>query len=251
MFNPHLGTESGIESSGTFSRHQFGTFIRPHALAFSTAKSQVTQEMTYPSSPPDGGTSKKDAATTLRILKARGLRVVTAESCTAGMIAAALAEAPDAGEVLEGAFVAYSKRQKTMALGVDADLLEKKGAVSEEVVRQLALGALAHSHADIALSVSGVLGPERDEDGNPVGLVCFCMTHRDGHMRVLRKTWDAEERDALSRRAVQEALRLLASFVESLPALARAPKDEDSDGDPLSAPAPFTGHVAPWRPSLN
>jgi nicotinamide-nucleotide amidase len=205
--------------------------------------------MAYSSPAAEQGTLQTDADTTLHILKARGLTAVIAESCTAGSVASVLAERPDAGAVLEGGFVVYSKRQKTMALGVDPDLLQKEGAVSEEVVRQMASGALAHSHADIALSISGVLGPVRDEDDNPVGLVCFCAIHRDGHMRVLRKMWEMVDRDALCRLAVQEALRLLVAFAESLPAEIRATSDADGIEDPMTARAPFTGHVAPWRPS--
>src|SRR3954471_9550008 len=92
-------------------------------------------------------------------LNDRNLSVVTAESCTAGLLAALLSKAEGAGNVLRGGFVCYAKEQKTIALGVPAELLNKKTAVAGEVATAMALGALERSNADIALAVTGVLGP--------------------------------------------------------------------------------------------
>lgn len=97
--------------------------------------------------------------------KRAGLRVVTAESCTGGLIALVLSEAPGAAEHLEGGFVVYTPTQKCAALKIDPVLLDKHGAVSAEVAKAMALGALANSDADIALSVTGVAGPDPDERG--------------------------------------------------------------------------------------
>ena len=112
-------------------------------------------------------------------VKRSGLRVVTAESCTGGLIALVLSEAPGAAEHLEGGFVVYTPGQKRAALRLDSAMIDKHGAVSAEVARAMALGALFNSNADIAVSVTGVAGPEPDERGNPVGLVYFACARRN------------------------------------------------------------------------
>jgi nicotinamide-nucleotide amidase len=139
----------------------------------------------------------------------RHLTLVTAESCTAGLISAVLSHAEGAGEALHGSFVTYSKANKAKALGVDEDLLNNRGAVNAEVVRQLALGALEHSPADVALAVSGVLGPSPDEDGNPVGLVYFCCCRRGGEPTIQRCDFGPRGEDALRRQVILEAMQLL------------------------------------------
>ncbi|HUO93815.1 MAG TPA: CinA family protein [Rhizomicrobium sp.] len=143
-------------------------------------------------------------------LKQAGSTVVTAESCTAGLLAAVLSHVEGAGDVLHGSFVTYSKANKSAALGVDPELLRRAGSVNAEVVRQLARGALERSPADLAIAVSGVLGPKPDEDGNPVGLVYFCCCSRHGELRVERRDFGAQGDDVLRRAAILEALRLLA-----------------------------------------
>lgn len=146
---------------------------------------------------------------TVGALRQAGRTVVTAESCTAGLISAALSQVDGAGEILHGSFVTYSKASKAMALGVDAALLERDGSVNAEVVRQLVFGALARSSADIALAVSGVLGPSSDEDGNPVGLVYFGCGHRGGAIAVTCRNYGDQPHDMLRRHVVMEGLDLL------------------------------------------
>jgi nicotinamide-nucleotide amidase len=102
-------------------------------------------------------------------LRAKGLSLVTAESCTAGLIAAVLTHIPRAAECFQGAFVAYSKKQKVTALGVDETLLREKGGVNPETAAQMGVGALKSSPAILAIAVTGLLGPDADEDGNPAG----------------------------------------------------------------------------------
>lgn len=140
-----------------------------------------------------------------RLRKARAT-IVTAESCTAGLISAVLSQVDGASEILHGGFIAYTKAEKIAALGVSAQLLSAQGSVNEAVVEALARGALARSAANIAVAVSGVLGPEPDEDGNPVGLVCFCVASRDGHSTVLRKEFGALPHDTLRRATIVTAL---------------------------------------------
>ena len=105
----------------------------------------------------------------MALAKEKRLTLVTAESCTSGLLAAVLSEAPGAAELLHGGFVTYTKCHKTIALGVPEALLTRKGAVCPEVAAAMAQGALARSAADLATAITGVAGPSPDEDGNPVG----------------------------------------------------------------------------------
>lgn len=144
-------------------------------------------------------------------LKREKLTIVTAESCTAGLVCASLSLADGASDALHGGFVTYTKANKIEALGVDKDLLEREGSVNAEVVRQLASGALARSPADLALAVSGVLGPSPDEDGNPVGLVYFCCQRRGRRPVSVRKDYGAKPHDRLRRQTVLDAFDIVLS----------------------------------------
>lgn len=104
-------------------------------------------------------------------LQARGWRLVTAESCTGGLIAAVCTDRPGSSAWFERGFVTYSNEAKADLLGVPADLLARHGAVSEPVARAMAEGALRHSRADLALSVTGIAGPGGAVPGKPVGTV--------------------------------------------------------------------------------
>lgn len=106
------------------------------------------------------------------------LTLVTVESCTAGALACALSRADGASQVLHGGFVVYTKANKVAAVGVPWELLRTHTAVSGEVARAMAIGGLSRSPADIA--ITGVVGPEPDEDGNPVGLVHVATAVREG-----------------------------------------------------------------------
>ena len=118
------------------------------------------------------------AAEVIAAAKKCSATIVTAESCTAGLLAAVLAEAPGAAQHLHGGFVTYTKDQKSIALGVPRALLERESAVSEKVARAMAEGALGRSVASMSVSITGVAGPEPDEDGNPVGLVHIAAARR-------------------------------------------------------------------------
>lgn len=142
-------------------------------------------------------------------LKARRLSVVTAESCTGGLIATVLSQGDGASDALEGGFVTYTKQQKTTALGVSARLLAEKGSVNRDTVCAMAAGALQRSGADIALAVSGVLGPKEDEDGNPVGLVFLCCNRRGAGPLVVVRHFDDRSTDRLRYMVVRMALDLI------------------------------------------
>jgi nicotinamide-nucleotide amidase len=149
------------------------------------------------------------AAEVVGLAERKNLTLVTAESCTGGLLAAVLSEAPGAGERLQGGFVVYTKEHKTIALGVPRDLLERESAVSEPVARALAAGALSHSIADISVSITGVAGPAPDEDGNPVGLAYFAAARRGFTTIHVRRDFGNIGRGAVRYQAVMEALALI------------------------------------------
>jgi nicotinamide-nucleotide amidase len=109
----------------------------------------------------------------LAALRARGWMLATAESCTGGLIAAALTSVAGSSDVVDRGFVTYSNSAKTEMLGVPAELIARHGAVSEQVARAMAEGALVQSSAQIAVSVTGVAGPGGGSPDKPVGLVWF------------------------------------------------------------------------------
>jgi nicotinamide-nucleotide amidase len=163
------------------------------------------------------------ACSVMALAKEKGLSVITAESCTAGLIAAVLSEAPGAARHLQGGLVTYTKEQKTALLGVPADLLETKGAVCAEVCSAMAEGALRCSTSDVAVAVTGVAGPATDEDGNPVGLVYLAGQRRGASPIQVRREFGPIGRDVIRYRAVAEAMAVLAAALAlGPPALAYA-----------------------------
>lgn len=112
------------------------------------------------------------AARLLDLARAAKATIATAESCTGGMIAAAITDIPGSSDVFDRGFVTYSNAAKTQMLGVPSKTIASHGAVSEEVARAMAEGALAHSNATLAVSVTGIAGPGGSEH-KPEGRVCF------------------------------------------------------------------------------
>lgn len=150
----------------------------------------------------------KQAEDVLGLLRAKGLKLATAESCTGGLIAACLTAIPGSSDVLERGFVTYSNEAKTQMLGVPAELIAQKGAVSLEVAKAMAEGALAHSRADVAISVTGIAGPGGATANKPVGLVCFGLVIKGQAPRTLSKVFAGDRAD-VRHAAMKEALRLI------------------------------------------
>jgi nicotinamide-nucleotide amidase len=144
-----------------------------------------------------------------------GRTVITAESCTAGLLSLVLSEAPGASEFLHGGFVAYTKQHKTAALGVPADVLARETAVSRAVAIAMAQGALVYSAADCSVAITGVAGPACDEDGNPVGLVHLAAVRAGLEPLHLKRDYGDIGRDAVRFRAVMDALDLLKRAIEA------------------------------------
>ncbi len=112
--------------------------------------------------------------------------LVTAESCTGGGVAEAVTRIAGSSEWFERGFVTYSNAAKREMLGIKPVTLKKYGAVSEPVVREMAVGALSHSHAQAAIAVSGIAGPSGGTPEKPVGTVCFCWASNAG--RIVTRT---------------------------------------------------------------
>jgi nicotinamide-nucleotide amidase len=148
----------------------------------------------------------------LKQTKRAGLTIVTAESCTAGLLSQTLSDAEGATEHFH---VTYTKGHKTCALGVPGRLLHEEGAVCGAVARAMADGALLHSTATLAAAITGVAGPEPDEDGNPVGRVCIAVARRGGTPRDFEKNYGDIGREAIRERAVADALRALTDAATS------------------------------------
>ena len=124
----------------------------------------------------------------LSLCRAEGLRVATAESCTGGLIAACLTEIAGSSDVVDRGFVTYANEAKRDLLGVPDEVLMRVGAVSEEVARAMATGALARSDADLAVAVTGIAGPGGGTAAKPVGLVHHACAGPSGavlHRRVV------------------------------------------------------------------
>jgi PncC family amidohydrolase len=120
---------------------------------------------------PAGRNTGTAAKRLLALCRKRELKIATAESCTGGLVAAALTEVPGSSDVLDCGFVTYSNAAKQRMLGVTALTLERAGAVSREAAEEMAHGALAHSDADLAVAITGIAGPGGATPGKPVGLV--------------------------------------------------------------------------------
>ncbi len=148
----------------------------------------------------------------LAVARARGLKIATAESCTGGLVAAALTDIAGSSDVVERGFVTYSNAAKQSMLGVTALTLERTGAVSRETAEEMAQGALAHSEADLAVAITGIAGPGGATPGKPVGLVHFAAAARDGALIHRARKFGGIGRRKVRQRSVDEALAMLAQL---------------------------------------
>ncbi len=157
-----------------------------------------------------------EAALLLALCRARGLKLAAAESCTGGLVAAALTSIPGSSDVFERGFVTYSNEAKETMLGVPAALIEREGAVSEAVAKEMAAGAIRNSSASLAVSITGVAGPGGGTPQKPVGLVWLGAAHFGGEVRSERHLFPGD-RAAVRAASVAAALALLAAMAEPLP----------------------------------
>jgi nicotinamide-nucleotide amidase len=156
----------------------------------------------------------EQAAALLELCRLKRLRIATAESCTGGLVAATLTEIPGSSDVVERGFVTYSNEAKQAMLGVPAVTIEKFGAVSRETAEAMAQGALAHSPAELAVSVTGIAGPGGGSDEKPVGLVHFAAASKHGGLIHREKRFGNIGRSQVREASVVEALAMLRELAE-------------------------------------
>jgi nicotinamide-nucleotide amidase len=149
-----------------------------------------------------------NAASLLELYRRAGLRIATAESCTGGLLAGRLTDVSGSSDVLERGFVTYSNESKTDLLGVPAALIAKHGAVSAQVARAMAEGALAHGPAEVAIAVTGIAGPGGATPGKPVGLVYLALARRGRETAVERHQFPGD-RAAVREATVERAIEIL------------------------------------------
>ena len=157
------------------------------------------------------------AAALVSRCRAAGLRLATAESCTGGLIAALLTEIPGSSAVVERGFVVYSNDAKVELLGLSPDALAAHGAVSEATARAMAEGALKMSHADVAVSVTGIAGPDGGSAEKPVGLVWFGCARKGRSVVAREERFGAIGRGAVRLASVGTALALLEAALDERP----------------------------------
>jgi nicotinamide-nucleotide amidase len=161
----------------------------------------------------------------LDLCRMRKLTIATAESCTGGLVAAALTDIPGSSDVIDRGFVTYSNDAKRVMLGVRAITLSTFGAVSKETATAMAVGALEKAGVDLAVSITGIAGPGGATPGKPVGLVHLAVAARDGRIINRECRFGAIGRSSVRARSVVEALRMLMELARGPQAPAKARRE--------------------------
>jgi nicotinamide-nucleotide amidase len=159
-----------------------------------------------------------EARALLDLCRAKRLTIATAESCTGGLVAATLTEIAGSSDVVERGFVTYSNEAKTAMLGVPTDLIARFGAVSRETSEAMVQGALAHSPADLAVSITGIAGPGGGSPGKPVGLVHFAAAARGGALVHHEGRFGDIGRAPVRIASVRQAFMMLHALADQSPA---------------------------------
>ncbi|WP_137128888.1 CinA family protein [Rhizobium sp. FY34] len=149
------------------------------------------------------------AARLIAACRSRGMMLATAESCTGGLIAAALTDISGSSAVVDRGFVTYSNEAKQQMIGVEASVLAKHGAVSRETALQMARGALIRSRANLAIAVTGIAGPGGGSVEKPVGLVHLAAISKDGRLMHRQMSYGELGRDGVRMATVETALDML------------------------------------------
>jgi nicotinamide-nucleotide amidase len=145
----------------------------------------------------------------LAICKEKNLLIATAESCTAGLIAGTLTEIPGVSSILDRGYVTYSNEAKHEMLGVSRDILKTHGAVSAQTAQAMARGVLGHSRVHLAVSVTGIAGPDGGSPEKPVGLVYFAAASRTGKIVDAEKRYGDVGRSQVRKQSVLQAFKML------------------------------------------
>jgi nicotinamide-nucleotide amidase len=155
------------------------------------------------------------AAALLEFCRERKLRIAAAESCTGGLVAAALTEVPGSSDVFERGFVTYTNQAKQEMLGVSSHMLASHGAVSRETAQAMAQGALAHAPVDLAVAITGIAGPGGAVPGKPVGLVHFGAAAHGGRLMHRERRYGDIGRAQVRHASVIEALAMLREMAQT------------------------------------
>src|SRR5689334_18140285 len=150
----------------------------------------------------------------LAICKRKNLLIATAESCTAGLVAGTLTEIPGVSSILDRGYITYSNEAKHEMLGVPRDTLAKHGAVSAQTAEAMVRGVLGHSRVHLAVSVTGIAGPDGGSAEKPVGLVFFGAGTRGGKLVCAEKRYGDIGRDKVRKQSVLQAFRMLHELAE-------------------------------------
>jgi len=145
----------------------------------------------------------------LDLCRMRKLTIATAESCTGGMVAAALTDIPGSSDVIDRGFITYSNQSKQAMLGVETATLTTFGAVSKETATAMAVGALEKADVSLAVAITGIAGPGGATRGKPVGLVHFAVAARDGRITCRECRFGAVGRSNVRQQSVVEALKMM------------------------------------------
>jgi nicotinamide-nucleotide amidase len=156
----------------------------------------------------------EQAQALLILCRSKGLKIATAESCTGGLLAAALTEVPGSSDVFERGFVTYSNEAKQMLLGVSPQTIESHGAVSRECAQAMAAGALSRAPVNLAVSVTGIAGPGGEVAGKPVGLVHFGAASRSGQRHDETRKYGDIGRSQVRHASVARALAMLHTMAQ-------------------------------------
>tara|TARA_R110002096_G_scaffold52071_1_gene135844 strand:- start:339 stop:836 length:498 start_codon:yes stop_codon:yes gene_type:complete len=151
----------------------------------------------------------------LEAARQRGMLIATAESCTGGLVAGALTDIAGSSDVFDRGFVTYTNEAKQQMLGVSAQSLDRYGAVSDAIVKEMAYGALANSMADLAISISGIAGPGGGSEEKPVGTVYFGLSQLGETPHSEKREFGDVGRAEIRRQAVIVALSLMLEAIAS------------------------------------
>jgi len=168
-------------------------------------------------------TAAKPAQNIIDFLSQKGLTLVTAESCTAGLLAGAITDVPGSSKAFYGGFVTYSNDAKTKMIGVPARMIGDYGAVSAQVARAMADGARRTTLASYAVSVTGIAGPDGGSEKKPVGLVYIAFASSEETV-VIEKRFGPLTRDEIRARSVEAALELIHATLTAIPTGVNAPR---------------------------
>lgn len=152
----------------------------------------------------------------LQLCLTHKLKVATVESCTGGLIAAALTDIAGSSEIFDRGFVTYSNEAKASMVGVPASLIREHGAVSKEVALAMATGGLKHSEADIAIAVTGIAGPSGGSEQKPIGLVHLAVASTFKQISHVEAHFGAKSRACIRRLTVEKGLELIVKYIGSL-----------------------------------